>query len=581
MRTRTLIAGISFLLLAVSCNDDIVDRPVTNRQPRTFLWLYPDSSVGIGVSRQRLRWWGEDPDGLVTGYLFTAVSLPGRPVAPPSPDTLRYAWTSANDTLMAFPLDTLFREYTVVVRAVDNSFGRVPNGSIIRLTPSPYLDRNDNGRLDGGDEPLNGLTGAMDPLGSLRVFPIRNTPPTIRFAPDPNDETVTLRQPETTYTTATFAWDGEDDDGNNTLSAYRIALNDTSDPATMLTLAVRETLVTLTVPRVRSDNAGASVAADVYGGKFLGRQLLGTLPGLLLDAENVLYVQARDVAGEASPFIRMPVNGQRWFVRRPRGQVLLVSDYINSDSVQADLTYRNALAAVPGGAYATVDRLNIGRGLTAAEKKLEKPGALLPAFVDPALIYTFLLYDHVVWYTDQYPSLGAAQLSLFTYTQNGGKLVFSTTFESSVDARGALRDFAPIDSISSVNPVRFPGDPPRVTSTRLRNNTPLLPDTTAADVRYPRLALNATPAFHSVFMRPVYRRSDARNIYYLQADSALYIGHPNIGVVDGLRRTLFIGLPLHLMDNRQTGNPDGLSAFFTRALLQEFSATHRINRRKF
>lgn len=565
------------------CNEDIVDQPTANRHPRTFLWLFPDSTVGVGVSRQRLRWWGEDPDGLVIGYLFSSTALRGRLTSPPVPDTLRYTWVTANDTLMAFPLDTLFREYTVVVRAVDNSIPRLPEHSIVRLSPSPFVDRNDNGILDAGDDPLPGLAGAMDVQGVLRTFPIRNTPPRIRFAPDPNDETVTLRQPETTYTVATFAWKGSDDDGDNTLASYRVALNDTTNLATMVQLSTRDTFVTLTVPRLRSDNAGATVDADLYGGKFLGRQFLGTLPGLRLDAENVLYVQAWDVAGEASPFIRMPSATQRWFVRRPRGRLLLVGDYINSDSSLADATYGAALAGVPGGNYTVVDRLNIARGLTAADKKLGKYGALLPAFVDPALIYLFLLYDHVVWYTDQYPNLGAAQLSLFTYTQNGGKLIFSTTFESSVDPRGALRDFAPIDSISSVNPIRLPGDPPRVTSTRVRNNTAVLPDTLSGFPPYPRIAFNATPAFHSVFMRPVYRRSDARYIYYLAPDSSLYISNPPpaIGVVDGLQRTVFVGLPLHLLNNAVTGNPAGLSAFFTRSLQQEFSASHRIDRRRF
>jgi hypothetical protein len=493
---------------------------------------------------------------------------------------------SGNDTLMAFPLDTLFREYTVVVRAVDNTFRRLTDRSVIRLVPSPYLDRNDNGTFDTGDEQIPDLSGAYDPAGSLGVFPIRNTPPTIRFAPDPNDGTVTLRQPETTYTAATFAWKGSDADGDNTLAAYRIALNDTTDPSAMLTLAVRETLVTLVVPRARSDNAGAVVEADVYGGTFLGRQFLGTVPGLRLDAENILFLQVRDVADEASPFIRMPAEGQRWYVRRPRGGLLLVSDYINSDSSSADATYRSALAAVPGGAFADVNRLNIGRGLSAAEKKEGRPGVLLPPYVDPALIYTFLLYDHIIWYTDQYPSLGAAQQSLFTYTQNGGKLIFSTTFENSADPRGALRDFAPIDSISGVDlsPTRPPVPPPVAGDTRIPAGCVVHPDSTGSAIPYPRLGFNPAPSIHSIFMRPMYRRSDARTIYRLQADDRTpvrYLGTPDVAVVDGLRRTVFVGLPLHLLNNNQSGNPAGLSAFFTRSLMQEFSASHRIDRRRF
>ena len=78
-------------------------------------------------------------------------------------------------------------------------------------------------------------------------------------------------------------------------------------------------------------------------------------------------------------------------------------------------------------------------------------GRLVPQFVDPALIQTFLLYDHVLWYTDQLPSLGVAQRSVFPYLQNGGRVIFSTMFLNTTDPRGALRDFAPIDSVSSVD----------------------------------------------------------------------------------------------------------------------------------
>ncbi len=580
-----ILFGVSFLWL-MSCSEDIADAPAANQKPKTFLWLYPDSTVGTGVSRQRLHWWGEDPDGVVSGYLFSFGVFPGRVTALPNPDTLRYSWVTKNDTLMAFPLDTLFREYTVFVRAADNSFGGLPPQSVVRMTPSPYLDKNDNGTFDGNDELLPALPSALDVRGAIETFPIRNTPPTIVFAQDPNDETIGLKQPDTTYTVATFAWKGADPDGDNTLSSYRIALNDTSDPASWVTIPIRDTVVTLVVPRSRSDAAGAEVVADIYAGKFLGRQFIGSVPHLRLDALNVLYVQVKDVAGEFSPVITMPAPTQHWFVRRPRGRVLLVADYVNSDSTRADSTYRASLTTVPGGQFATVDQLNIGRGLSANDKKVGKVGAFVPPFIDPALISTFLLYDYVIWYTDQYPSLGVAQLSLFTYTQNGGKLIFSTTFENSIDPRGALRDFAPIDSISSVDlsPTRPPAPPPVAGDTRLPANFIIFADSSNPDVPYPQLALNASPSIHSVFMRPVYRRSDARYLYHLQIDTRnRYLGSPNVAVVDGLRRNIFVGLPLHLLNNTNPtyANPNGLGAFFERCLLQEFNPSQRIDRTKY
>jgi hypothetical protein len=579
-RTQTYLTLALSVLVGLSCTKNITDQPLGNQPPRSFLWLYPppDSSVGVGVSRQRLHWWGEDPDGLVRGFLFSFSSFPHRVSTLPNPDTLRYSWVTRNDTLIAFPLDTLFREYTVFVRAVDNTFAGLPEHSIVRMTPFPYWDRNDNGVFDGSDEQLPTLPGAVDPVGAIETFPIRNTPPMIVFSQNPVDPTQPFRLPDTTFTVATFSWKGSDFDGDNTLAYYRIALNDTS-PSSWFQIPIRDTVVTLVVPRARSDMAGTTVEADVYGGRFLGRQLLGTIPGLRLDALNTLFVEVFDVAGEASQRMTWPSGTSHWFVKRPKSKLLIASDYIRADAAAALAAYRTALAAVPGGEYADVDHLNLGSGLTAATKRLGRYGSFVQQFVDPALIHTFLLYDIVFWYSEEFPSLGIAQLSLFTYIQNGGKVVFSTMFESSADPRGALNDFAPIDSISSVNllPPTFPG----LGDVLIPANYVVFADSSDPSNIYPQLAFNATPpGGHFIFMRPIYRRSDARYIYHLQTDTRnRYIGMPNVGVVDGQRRIVFIGLPLHLLNNNVAGS--GMNAFFTKVLIQELSPHHRVDRRIF
>ena len=69
-------------------------------------------------------------------------------------------------------------------------------------------------------------------------------------------------------------------------------------------------------------------------------------------------------------------------------------------------------------------------------------GTLVPAYADPALIQTFLQYDYVLWYTDQQPSLGVAQLTLFPYMQNGGRVIFSTSFINTIDPLGGYASFS-------------------------------------------------------------------------------------------------------------------------------------------
>lgn len=586
MSYRLHIASLILLALALalpSCKEHVADDPVPGQQPRTYLWLFPDGDVSTGVSRKHLRWWGESPDGLVRGYLFSFKVVTGTVTTLPQPDTLRYTWVTKNDSTLLFPLDTLFRRFAVVVRAVDDGFGGLPEHAIVRMTPGPYWDKNDNGVFDGADEHLPSLAAATDPAGAVQTFPIRNTPPAIGLLPNPADPNTAQRLPDTTYTVIAIGFKGSDPDGDNTLSSYRIALNDTgATTGQWLTVGLRDTILTLVVPRNRSDAAGATVSADVYSGSFLGRRLVGQLANLRLDDQNVMYIEARDVAGEYSPVLKMPSGTDRWYVRKPRAKILLVNDYTNFDAAAARSTYLSSLAAVPGGQYAQVDVLDIGLGLTATDKESGRYGRLVPQFVDPALIQTFLLYDTILWYTDQLPSLGVAQLSVFPYLQNGGRVIFSTMFLNTTDPRGALRDFAPIDSVSSVDlsPSR-PAPPPAVAGdSRIPANYVVYPDSTNPASIYPQLAFNASPSIHSVFMRPVYRRSDARYLYHLQADTRSpqrYLGAPNIAVIDGQNTIIFVGVPLHVLNNTTLGNPQGLSAFLTKALSQ-FSPNQRVNR---
>jgi hypothetical protein len=259
-----------------------------------------------------------------------------------------------------------------------------------------------------------------------------------------------------------------------------------------------------------------------------------------------------------------------------------VSDYVYSDSTAALSVYLSTLATIQGGGFASVDRFNMGQGVDLNGKSAGRQGRFVPAFADPALIHTFLLFDYVLWYTDQQPSLGVAQVSLFPYLQNGGRVIFSTSFINTIDPRGALRDFAPIDSVSGVElPSTLP--PPVEGDTRIPANFVVYPDSGRAEDIYPQLAFNSTPVNHVFFMRPIYRRSDARYIYHLQADSRnpkRYIGTPNIAVIDGQNTIIFVGLPLHLLNNTVQGNPRGLGAFFEKALRQ-FSPSQVVNRRVF
>lgn len=537
---RTLIAA---LVLGAGCIKEHPDEPHRNLPPKTFMWLFPDSSIAEGTSRQHVRWWGEDPDGVIKGFLFTFDKKVAGTLPPLMSDTVPWIWTAKNDTVVTFPLLVRRDTFDVAVRAVDNSWQvTLPEHAVVRLGTSPFWDSNDNGLFDGADMELPTLRDAMDLQGAALGIPVLNQPPTVVFAQNPNDPAFVMKQPETTFTAATFAWVGTDPDGDQTITDYEIALNDTSDPLRWFVVSGNIRLISLVVPRERSDTAGSEVVADLYTGRFsTTRHFIGQLSHLRLDSLNTFYIRARDVAGDVSPIIQLPGAADRWYVKKPVGKILIISDYISRDSTTALQFYQSTLAQIPG--FDKSEVLNIGRGLTAQQKKDSRTGILVPPFIDPAFVYTLHLFDAVFWYTDQLPSLAVAQYPLFQYVRDAshhGKVIFTTTFESSSDPRGALKDFAPIDSVSSVD-LGVSRLLPTLGDTRLPAGYLLYPDSSEPANIYPALRFNSTQANFTVFFRPIYRRADAKYIYHLQPDALNPKRYVYSSVISDLRAISAIG----------------------------------------
>ena len=143
--------------------------------------MFPDSSINEGNSRQRIRWWGEDQDGIIIGYLFAAGKLFDTAITLQQLDTIAWRWKTTNDTVIAFPLLQKRDTFQIAVRAVDNSLTRtLPDQAVIRFSPTPFWDRNENGVFDTEDEILAQLSGATDPKGASLGIPILNQPPRSR-----------------------------------------------------------------------------------------------------------------------------------------------------------------------------------------------------------------------------------------------------------------------------------------------------------------------------------------------------------------------------------------------------------------
>lgn len=583
--------GLIFLtvLLFLSCEKENPVNPKANLPPKTFLWIQTDTSQNLSpvISRQVVRWWGEDPDGWVRGYLFTyfnADSFPSNQI----PDTISYTWNIKNDSLIAFPLLAAYYRFTVFVRAVDNTFKDSLNAqAIVRLKPVPYWDKNLNGILDESDVLLNGLSGAIDPVGAKQIFTIKNSPPKVEFSkgPDPLDpiNLVTIQQPETTFTVATFSWVGSDFDGDHTLKAYRINLNTPNDSSAWFEFPSTNSMITLEVPRTRSDDAIGVVEADVYAGIFPTMRKLGTVAGLKLDDTNKIYLQAKDIAGEYSPTVSLPEGKKIWYVKKPKSQLLTVANYGARDFNTIMAFYQSAFAAIdtfpdvsPSRNLGSFDILDIRRGTT--EKNV---GVLVPPIINPAFVRTLMLYKFVFWFTDYIPDAwthvhSVAQFPLYLYRGAGGRVLYTTVFGYYLgDPRGSLVDFAPVDRIIDT-----------LYSTRVPNDWPIDPESGVDS--FPRLRFNPTLTVggaHSIFVRDFIKQSGASYIYSLPPDTTITMPgttskwrkRVNIGVIDYDRRFVFFSMPIHLMNGYQRtweskppGDGQGVPALLKRVFIDEF-----------
>lgn len=524
---RAIFAAIVFLVIGGSgCTKEYSNQIHPNTPPQTFFWLSSDSAIAPGISKQEIRWWGEDVDGYIVGYL---VALDSNKVMIPQPDTLRYSFTTATDSVIIFPLQKAQQTFLVAVRAIDNTFTyRLPVGAQIRLSPFPYWDKNENGVFDSFDARLDGLSGAIDSHGASQQFPTKNTPPTINYVYDQKNPLVYAQPPITTFPVASFSWVGHDFDGDNTIKSYKVSLND-STFTNSLTFPATITTVTLAASRTQSDAATSTVAVNVIIGSSPNLKIIGSLSGLRLNANNSFYVQAIDIAGGTSPALAFPSLGRKWYVKKPQSDMLIVNDYIGGgDSMFVRMFYDTVFANATTGSFRNPDVLKIRAD----------SGAYVPSFqhINPAMILTLQLYKYVYWYTDGTPSLSVARFALFDYLNSGGKLVYSTLFNnpSYSDVGGAFRDFAPIDSVSSI-PL---SDNKNVLISKFSGS--LSPDSSIAGDIFPVMRFKTRT---SVFVYPLYDNSIARGIYYLPADTT----HPRIEVatIDGNKSMIFFGFALY------------------------------------
>ena len=413
------LRALAALLLAASltaCDAGFDGAANDNLAPDTELSVRSaDLTEDLGdrrlVSTVALAWSGTDPDGVVAAYdvrAFQSGDAPG-------PDDGWGRTTRRDSTiLLPIPFGQETANVVVEVRAIDND-------------------------------------GALDPSPARTVFPIRNSDPSLVLS---RAEV----PPDTTWPVLSFAFAAQDPDGEANLAAVEIALNDTL--AAVAQLPPDATFATL----VARDPGAAETAADV----FIGRGFVSSdvaLPGLRLDADNVVYVRAVDQAGASSRWTAYPDpddDAAALYVRRVTSSVLLVNDYRDTASGPSPLAAptvqlsRNALALHGTAAYDEWDLSGTAQ-ITASPRFSDA----LPATADPALRQTLALWDRIVWVSNRATNaatgnnlpLAASVMDLFF--EQGGRLLVHVPITLPQGADGGAANAA-IDVLPLRELVEYP-----------------------------------------------------------------------------------------------------------------------------
>ncbi len=445
----TLVSvGLSLLLLTtvVSCSRRFPDVPKPNLPPDTHLYLESTRTLRTTTSQQVLHWYGDDPDGLVVGFLYTFDAEAPVPETWGG-DTLAGVWTFTTAQSDTFGLRFISQDttFTFRVAAVDDQ-------------------------------------SAVDPTPAMQRFPVKNTPPEVEF-------TLNSDVPETTFTVASFSWRGTDLDGDETIVAYEWALDDTSSADAWHRVPSKVTFLTL-----REEDG-------------------------LTEGNHVFYVRAVDLSGSRSKTARMPrTEDKTWHVRKPKSRFLLIDDYAPLDNSAA--FYADLLAELLG----RFDVWDIK-----ADRNRDNDPDLLPSSA-ATFTATLELFDRVLWYTDQSPTLEYAQISIPAFLQKGGKIVMSASFPEFFSSQGNPLEFSPVDSLG-------------FTINRVTPGVDLLPQ---------KVELDTLRTSTNVFFVKTLVPKPSSLVLYRLSESSRWQGQPVVAVENADRSFVFFGMPLHKLDGRNT-----------------------------
>ncbi len=495
---------VSLPLIYFACYDNPSDAVVGNQAPETHISLLPDSSISSQPSKLKVSWWGDDPDGLIVGFYYTW-------------NGTDWKFSQSNDSLFTLKIGISDTTYLFQVSAVDDGGNGVFDNQVIQNNinygPEPFTDQNGNGVHDP-NEPFIDI-GLIDPTPASLDFPIKNSAPVIAW------NTLSVI-PDTSFPVMSFGWNASDIDGESTIEKINIALNDTAESNRVSLLGGVRT-VTLRTNDFNSDSPQMDVLIDGSENNKAAEKL----NGLKLNDNNKFFVQAVDISGAKSNWIALPDSGNHWYVKKPKGKVLIVDDYTVGDN---SAQFYSAM----------FDSLGLKGKYDIYDFHTQKPPYLNVTFYE-----TLKLYEDVFWYSDNNPSLDLAAGVVQKYLDRGGKIAFSLQFPQTVDL-SLVQSFLPINADSSDFKISLIGG----TTVTSDNN------------QYPDLTLTT-----SIFRVRSFYLNPFGNIPLYSFSKNELKGY--IGFTNSDKSLFFIGLPL----NKMNGGPANVKALLHKVFFEDFGLT--------
>jgi hypothetical protein len=223
-----------------ACDSGLQGDLAENQPPNTNLTVDQINRSGANrlPSQITITWWGDDPDGYITGYEYSI-------------NDGDWNFTTRTDSTFILPIPegNLTADVSFSVRAIDNEETR-------------------------------------DPEPASLVYPIVNTPPTIEI----NRQ---INQPDTTYNIASISWNANDPDGAANLERVEVALN---SPDNWVSLASDISRITLNInDRVVTESTNASI---LIGDSFTDSG--SEFSTVKLNDKNLFYIRSVDRAGAVS-----------------------------------------------------------------------------------------------------------------------------------------------------------------------------------------------------------------------------------------------------------------------------------------